>query len=119
PRRSSYLASMLHFLHSLHVLITFFAFIFLFISISSSHFTNKPPSFEMQYHLGVQCLPIPPSSVSQSLDSLELSFLCQSSITKHGLRFPRYTNFLFSMLLILSGDINLNPGPVFTSTSLN
>src|SRR2546426_12000193 len=38
-------------------------------------------------------------------------------MTRNGLRFPRYTNFLFSMLLILSGDINLNPGPPITSIS--
>src|SRR5207244_11194112 len=38
-------------------------------------------------------------------------------MTRNGLRFPRYINFLFSMLLILSGDINLNPGPPITNIS--
>src|SRR5207244_3151730 len=110
-------ASFSPYLHSLHVLLSFFLLIFIVLFITHSHFTtgSHPPIILSSPY--PQCLPIPPSSVAQFLDSLETSFLCQSSMTRNGLRFPGYTNFLFSMLLILSGDINLNPGPPITNIS--
>src|ERR1051325_3099843 len=106
------------FLHSIHVFSIFFSFVFIFLCSSCHPFTNNPPPLFSSLSSGAPCLPIPPSSVSLVLDSLPSSLLCQSSITKHGLRFPRCTNFLFSMLLILSGDISLNPGPPMTHSSL-
>ena len=110
--------SLLPLLHFIHVLFSFFFFIFIFLCFSCHHFANNPPPLFTSLSSGPPCLPIPPSSVSQFLDSLPSSLLCQSSITKHGLRFPRCTNFLFSLLLILSGDISLNPGPPLTHSSL-
>ena len=111
-------SSWLPLFHSIHVLFSFFLFIFICLCFSCHHFTNNPPPLFTSLSSGPPCLPIPPSSVLQFLDSLPSSLLCQSSITKHGLRFPRCTNFLFSMLLILSGDISLNPGPPMTHSSL-
>src|ERR1051325_5638758 len=110
--------SLLSLFHSIHVLFSFFLFIFICLCFSCHHFTNNPLPLFTSLSSGPPCLPIPPSSVSQFFDSLPSSLLCQSSITKHGLRFPRSTNFLFSLLLILSGDISLNPGPPLTHSSL-
>ena len=115
-RSSSY--SWFPFLHSIHVFSIFFSFVFIFFCSSCHHFTNNPPPFITSASSGPPYLPIPPSSVSQVLDSLPSTLLCQPSITKHGLCFPRCTNYPFSMLLILSGDISLNPGPLMTHSSL-
>jgi hypothetical protein len=101
--------SLLPLCHSIHVLFSFFLFIFICLCFSCHHFTNNPPPLFTSLSSGPPCLPISPSSVSQFLGSLPPSLLCQSSITKHCLRFPRCTNFLFSMLLILSRDISSTP----------
>src|SRR5207245_228615 len=110
-------SSFCSYLHSLHVFLSFFSIIFIVLFISHPHFTTSSPPQIVTSSVYPRCLPIPPYSVAQFLDSLQTSFLCQSSITLNGLCFPRYTNFLFSILLILSGDINLNPGPPFTNIS--
>lgn len=109
--RSCYISYPHPVLHSLQVLVIFFSWIFVFLSLFQNHFQSNLPPFPSTPASGPPCLPIPHSSVAKFLDNLQTTLLCQSSITRHGLRFPRYTNFLFSMLLLLAGDINLNPGP--------
>src|SRR5207245_2073650 len=105
-------ASLSPYWHSLHVLLSFFLLIFIVLFITHSRFTtgSHPPVILSSPY--PQCLPIPPSSVAQFLDSLETSFLCQSSMTRNGLRFPRYTNFLFSVLHSLTP-----PGYSFINSS--
>ena len=61
--------------------------------------------------------PLPPSSVVQALDRLPVLFLCTHPYSRQGFRSHRHSYFLLSILLLLAGDINLNPDP--TSSSLN
>ena len=63
--------------------------------------------------------PLPPSSVVQALDRLPVHFLCTHPYSRQGFRSHRHSHFLLSILLLLAGDINLNPGPPYTSSSLN
>ena len=105
--------------HAFHVLLILFSFIFTFLHVTHHHLSNNPPAFHSTSQIASPFVPVPPASVIPSFDKLPISLLCQPSITRRGLRFPRYTNFLFTLLLILAGDINLNPGPSVTSSSLN
>ena len=55
------------------------------------------------------------SSQFKSLDTIPLTFL----ITRPRSRFNHAQNFVISILILLSGDIQSNPGPVSSSTVLN
>ena len=99
------------YLHSIHVLTVSSLILFIFLFFCCPHFISHPPS----YPAITSFIPLIPSSVAQSLDSLQIAFLCNSSITRYGLRPSCNTNFLFTLLLLLSGDINLNPGPITSS----
>src|ERR1051325_6637464 len=92
--------SLLPLFHSIHILFSFFLFIFICLCFSCHHFTNNPPPLFTSLSSGPPSLPIPPSSVLQFLDSLP-SLLCQSSIIKHGLRFPRCKTFFSCCLFSL------------------
>jgi Reverse transcriptase (RNA-dependent DNA polymerase)/Endonuclease-reverse transcriptase len=107
------------FFHAFHVLLLFFSCLFFGLTLSCPHISYHPPPLIISTSSALSNMPLIPSSVAQSLDKLQTALLCQHSITRHGLRFPRCTNFLFTLLLILSGDINLNPGPTYTSSAVD
>ena len=57
-------------------------------------------------------LPIPHSSVSQCLDHLPVSCLIRVGSIRNRLGSPPFVRFsIFSLLLLLAGDVHLNPGP--------
>src|SRR5579872_6197419 len=110
-------------LHSLQVLFSFFLlrsillFNFPLSSTSNLYPTTCPVVPGFTYSPLYQ--PVPNSSVCSSLDWLPISFLSYHSITLSGLK-PRRHSYLFcSILLLLSGDIQVNPGPVASFPSIN
>ena len=98
-------------LHSFHVLFIFFLYIFIPIFIAQPLCTSHPPAFLTKVFLFP---PIPYFSCCKSLDTIPLHFLIKlSSNTKSNICFlPRFPTcrFLFKLLL-LCGDIEINPGP--------
>ena len=95
-------------LHSLHVLITFFFFISIFTIISQPFCTSHPPAFLSKSFLFP---PMPHFSCCQSLDVISSHFIIKIASKPHNtsLRFsPR--RFLF-YLILLCGDVEINPGP--------
>ena len=100
--------------HAFQVLGYFFVLVYVFLHFSHSHFSTCLPSTPSPKHYQ----PFPSSSVCQSLDSIPVSFFSKHFLPKLSLTSPRSTNFLFSLLLFLAGDINLNPGPSTISSTL-
>jgi len=104
----------LPFLHSLNVLIVALLLLYVAFLVSSPHCHSHPPSDASQ-----QCphLPlIPPPSVCQSLDRLPFIFVFNpKSLTLQKLC-TRYTtsSLLTLCLLLLAGDVEINPGPIST-----
>ena len=82
------------------------------------HFSSHPPPLAVISSAYPPFLPIPPSSVCQCLDHLNLTFLGLPSTSKYSFRFTRGTSFLFYLLILLSGDVELNPGPSCASSTL-
>ena len=105
-------------LHSVQVITTFFLLLYT-ILLSISLPTSFSPLTESA--LQFQCIhayqPIPYSSVCQCLDTVPLNFFTKSSsvLTNHS-SFKQFS-MVTRLLLILSGNISLNPGPA-TSTNL-
>ena len=113
----SFLFSCMRFTFSVFFTLQFFS-----LHISTPYLTNNPPPFFTHS----TSLPIPPHF------SFHLR-LCRKPMTivispysinfpspRHDLWFPSYTNFLFSLLLILTGDVNLSPGShIITPAPLN
>ena len=120
-------------LHSLQVLTCFFFLIYIIILLllqvhlpSATLSPLLPPcSKSFSFHLSYY-QPIPYPSVCTSLNRLQYILICSKSLVLNGLNcFPindyrmtsnhphssRHAHFLFTLLLILAGDINLNPGP--------
>ena len=109
-------------LHSLYVVFLSLLFLYMFLSLSLHLFTlnsfQKVQLTASNYIVpGYQ--PIPYSSICQSLDHLPYHFFSKNSTVFLGLRPPLRMNFLTAALLILSGDINLNPGPAISSLNLS
>jgi len=122
-------------LHLLHVLSTFCFLLYLFLTLSI-HFhwySNYQPEVSSSLPLSYSYLtpfphyqPTPVSSICTSYDRLQHILLSATSIVSKGLqcfaiplhstistrtRSCRHARFLFYVLLLLAGDINLNPGP--------
>src|SRR5579864_3922182 len=116
--------------HSLQLLTLFFSLVYSFPLLSSFasphtfflHCTSHPSLFPLPFLPFYQ--PLPSSSVCSSLDKLPhlfLSYGSTSSLIRHlasSRTSPtkkntphRLSHFLFCILLLLAGDINLNPGP--------
>ena len=107
-------------LHSVHVLfLSFFI-----INLALSYFP-LPTSFS---RIGTTCSftsrcplryqPFPFSSVSKCLDHIPIHFLLRRLTTSTILYPNKPRFFLFCLILLLAGDIEINPGPV-SLTSLN
>src|SRR5258708_39023105 len=98
-------------LHSFHVLFIFFLCIFITISITQPLCTSHPPAFLVKTFIFP---PMPHFSCCQALDIIPSHFLIKLSwITKPIICFPsRFStrHFLF-FLLLLCGDVEVNPGP--------
>ena len=108
------LHSLYPFLHSFQVLFTFFFLLYLtFLSVALPNTSSyPPPSAEPSYlKLSPAYHPFPFSSICKSLDSLPVSFLTKRSIVSCGLQSRPQSCLLISFLMLLSGDIELNPGP--------
>lgn len=102
-------------LHSLDVLSLTFLIIFLFIDISAPFCNSHPPTD----HKTSSTPPLPtiPCSVCHALNNLPAHTLYSIIEKRNPLQPALYSsNFVVSLLLLLSGDIQLNPGP--TSTTL-
>src|SRR5437867_7449082 len=111
-------------LHSLHVLFSFFfsIFLLLLLLLSTPYLTLIPPSSISIsfYPLGPTLIPIPSSSLSPCFTNYHFSLLSISfSPRRPSLSCSRRFNFLVVLLLLLAGDVQSNPGPVVTSSSLN
>ena len=104
--------------HSLYILVLFFLAVFLIIhcTLPFSHlFTSHAPH---DYNAVMNIpTPIPSSSISSCLDTIPLSLLTRIHTKRNqGLTTPNNNiSLLVSVLLLLSGDIQLNPGPSPTS----
>ena len=106
--------------HAIDVFSLLFLCIYLGLALSSCHLTNHSTgnsvchsdSFTPFYPF---YQPMPNASVCQCLDSLPLPFFTKCHIFSLRLTSKRHVNLSISLLLILAGDIELNPGPVSTS----
>ena len=83
-------------------------------SLLSFHACRHFCCFSSSFH-PFQCLSN--SSLSPSFSKLPYAHFFLPHLRK--LRFRRHCHFLFFLLLLLSGDIELNPGPIVTSSSLS
>lgn len=54
---------------------------------------------------------MPHSSICPCLDSIPLLFFSKSHLPTLSLTSRRHVSFLFSLLMLLAGDVSLNPGP--------
>src|SRR5437867_4988637 len=121
PSSSYFLPFHSSILHSLHVLFSFFLPIFLLLTLSTPYLTLNPPSASISFYpLGPTLIPIPSSSLSPCFTNYHLSLLSISFFPRRpSLSCSRRFNFLVVLLLLLAGDVQSNPGPVVTSSSLN
>ena len=110
--------SQLTLLHTAHVLSCLTLTLLVFLSLTSPYIHTHPPPIPSSTPSYLTHLPSIPSAVAQALNNLPVAFLCQPSITRRGLILSRRTNFLLTLLLLLSGDIQLNPGPSFSFSHL-
>jgi len=102
-------------LHSLHVLSLFFLALYTFIVISHSYCRSHPPT-DCFTAFSPLTPTIPHSSICQSLDCVHGSLLYRIIAKRQRLlSSPTVHSFTLSLLLILSGDIHLNPGPNSTT----
>lgn len=100
-------------LHSVHVLFLFFLIIYLALcyfplpsSFSHIETTNSFASGPFCYQ------PLPFSSVSMCLDHIPIHFLIRRLSTSVFLYPNKPRSFLLFLILLLAGDIEINPGPV-------
>src|SRR6267154_1933105 len=125
----SYFSSRLHtaslsnfypVLHSIHVLSYLFSFCFVLLHLSAPYLALIPPPFFVSASSGLSRIPIPHPSVCRCLNHSHLSSLSFSFFPRRPLLLF-HSSFHFStyfLLLLLSGDIQSNPGPASTSSTL-
>ena len=95
-------------LHAVHVFFFAAMLLFLFFSLTCPFFQTSSlhsPISSEPYHT------IPNSSVCSCLDSLPVLFLSKSHLASNSLCSRRQVSLLCSFLLLLAGDVSLNPGP--------
>jgi len=102
--------------HSLLMLYIAFTSIFLLLHLTHPFLSSGPPSHPSITD-NVQRIPLPPSSVCQSLDNLSISFLCHPSRRLRLYHTAYSTNFILCLILLLAGDIEVNPGPIYLKFS--
>ena len=114
-------------LHGLHVVLVFslviFVFLYWFCPYFSVHRLHYSSSSIYGSSVRLQDIPIPPASVCQCFDnnfSLLFSQLHPTLNYYLSLRRVASTGHLkISLLLLLSGNVELNPGPVVISSDVN
>lgn len=118
---------MFPFLHVIDVLSLLFLCIYLALALSTPHLSNHSTGSALDCYIS-SCSPfyqiyqpIPHASVCQCLDSLPLPYFSKSYLHLASLTLTpkRHVNFILSLLLILAGDVELNPGPVFPPSNLS
>jgi hypothetical protein len=110
---------------SLDNLFWFFVPLFFFLAFTCPFTTNGPPPLHFRLAGCVHNIPIPSPFVCQSLPLMHPPFL--PSYRSHSFPFyhifpNRHSNnfsFRFLILLLLAGDIELNPGPTLSFAHLN
>jgi hypothetical protein len=113
---SNYLSTYTPILHALNVWSILFFGIYLFFLVSHPLLQCSVPSEPLQ---SSPYQPFPNFSVCQSLNRLPAALISKPTLFSHGIysAHRKHTHFLFSLILLLSGDVSLNPGPVATSPS--
>ena len=110
-------------LHSLQVIFSFFSLLGIVLFCcplpSTAHLFPSTCLWVPGYTYSPLYQPVPNSTVCSSLDWLPVSFLSDHSITLSGLKPRRHSCLFYSFLLLLSGDIQVNPGPVASFPSIN
>ena len=98
-------------LHSLDVLSLLFLSVFIFIDISHPYCSSHPPSDHLASYFPLTPN-IPHPSVCFNLTHVHAALLLRIPSRREGvLPKPGCTNFLLFLLLLLAGDVQLNPGP--------
>ena len=98
-------------LHSIDCLLTLFLTIWFFLLLTHPFLNSHPPPDSLPPFVSV---PSPPASVCQTLDAVHTGLLILLAESPHRRSiigsFP-CCKVRFLMILLLSGDIHLNPGP--------
>ena len=68
---------------------------------------------ELKFFRGIRAIIFLPHRIR-----LPVLFLCTHPYSRQGFRSHSHSYFLLSILLLLAGNVNLNPGPPYTSSSL-
>ena len=103
-------------LHAMHIYCLLFIHIYMFLSLIHTRCTTNLTSEQPNSNSSTPYQPIPHASACLCLDSVPLAFFCKTHhLASLGLRSRRNTCFLFSLLLLLAGDVSLNPGPTPSS----
>src|SRR5579872_1286129 len=109
--------------HSLQVIFSFFSLLGIVLFCcplpSTAHLFPSTCLWVPGYTYSPLYQPVPNSTVCSSLDWLPVSFLSDHSITLSGLKPCRHSCLFYSFLLLLSGDIQVIPGPVASFPSIN
>ncbi len=87
-----------------------FTTIYLYFHLAHPFLSSGPAPFPF-ITSNVQHIPLPPPSVCQCLDKLPISLLCHPNRRFCLNHTPYSANVILSLILLLSGDIELNPGP--------
>src|SRR6266446_9418642 len=100
--------------HAIHLLSICLIIIILGLLIVQPMCTSHPPTYSSSRFIFP---PIPHSSVCQCLDSIScLNLINSFQVNKLLYHPPKSTSFLLCCLLLLAGDVEINPGPsLFTS----
>jgi exonuclease III len=105
------------FLHALDVLSLLFLTIFIFVDISLPLCTSHPPTDSpLHCNRSYSAIPSPPPSVCQCLDHVH-PLLLHDILSKRAalLSPPNSLSFMTRILLLLAGDVHVNPGPSSSS----
>ena len=97
-------------LHAAHVYATFFLFLYATLHVTPFIQSQTTEPLRPSSSILVTYQPIPHSSVCQCLDSIPLLFFSKPHYASCSLCSKPHTHFLFSLILLLSGDVSLNPG---------
>ena len=96
--------------HSLLMLYITFTAIYLYFHLAHPFLSSGPAVFP-NITSNVQHIPLPHPSVCQCLDKLPISFLFHPNRRLRLYHTPYFANVILWLILLLSGDIELNPGP--------
>jgi hypothetical protein len=105
-------------LHAVHVFSLFVYSIYVMLCLACPFLTFSCITLSASSQELYPYQPIPNASVCTCLDSIPVALFARPKFAYRSLCSKRHANFLFSLLLILAGDVSLNPGPT-TSTHIN